>query len=102
MRLCVFCLLQMLPSDDPVMHQLFHRVCFAVRPDELLWLSSRLPEDAARFYGAQIVDAFEYLHGREIVYRDLKVLASHITRIQPKPMMYSPELHTSIDYWKRV
>ena len=90
-------MLHMLPSDKPVMRQLFHCVCFAVGPDDLLWLSCRLPEDAARFYGAQIVDAFEYLHGREIVYRDLKVLACHITRIQLKR---SPELHTSIDDWK--
>ena len=46
------------------------------------------------------MDAFEYLHGREIVYRDLKVLASHSTRIQPEPMMRSPELHTSINNWE--
>ena len=39
----------------------------------MLLLTCRLAEDAARFYGAQVVDAFEYLHGREIVYRDLKV-----------------------------
>ncbi len=43
----------------------------------------RLPEDAARFYGAQIVDAFEYLHGREIVYRDLKVPHSTPSHAHP-------------------
>jgi protein kinase X len=34
--------------------------------------STRLPEVSAKFYTAQIVSIFEYLHARKIVYRDLK------------------------------
>jgi serine/threonine protein kinase len=33
----------------------------------------RLSEDIARFYAAEVLDAFEYLHSLDIVYRDLKV-----------------------------
>mmetsp|Transcript_74632 Transcript_74632/g.199076 ORF Transcript_74632/g.199076 Transcript_74632/m.199076 type:complete len:367 (-) Transcript_74632:136-1236(-) len=32
----------------------------------------KIPNDHARFYSAEIVLAFQYLHGLEIVYRDLK------------------------------
>ena len=34
----------------------------------------RLAEDAAKFYAAEVLLAFEYLHGLNIIYRDLKVL----------------------------
>ncbi|KAK9823340.1 hypothetical protein WJX72_002039 [[Myrmecia] bisecta] len=32
----------------------------------------KLPEDMARFYAAEVVLAFEYLHGLDTIYRDLK------------------------------
>lgn len=37
-----------------------------------LRLCGRFPEETARFYSAQIVLAFEYLHSMNVVYRDLK------------------------------
>ncbi|GAB4820560.1 hypothetical protein N2152v2_007606 [Parachlorella kessleri] len=38
----------------------------------LLRNRGKLSEDAARFYGAEVLLMFEYLHGKDIVYRDLK------------------------------
>lgn len=33
----------------------------------------RLSEDAARFYAAEVLVAFEHMHTQDIIYRDLKV-----------------------------
>ncbi|KAI8008850.1 3-phosphoinositide-dependent protein kinase 2 [Camellia lanceoleosa] len=32
----------------------------------------RLPEDEARFYAAEVVDALEYIHGMGLIHRDIK------------------------------
>lgn len=34
----------------------------------------RLPEDEARFYAAEVVDALEYIHGMGLIHRDIKVV----------------------------
>ena len=34
--------------------------------------AGKLGSDASRFYAAEVVLAFDYLHGKDIVYRDLK------------------------------
>uniref|UniRef100_A0A4W5LNF4 non-specific serine/threonine protein kinase n=1 Tax=Hucho hucho TaxID=62062 RepID=A0A4W5LNF4_9TELE len=60
--------------------QTHDRLCFVMEyanGGELFFHLSRdrvFTEDRARFYGAEIVSALEYLHSRDVVYRDLKVL----------------------------
>lgn len=51
---------------------------FFFLPPKLFFHLSRervFTEDRARFYGAEIVSALEYLHSRDVVYRDIKVPA---------------------------
>jgi serine/threonine protein kinase len=38
----------------------------------LLRRNKKFPEDVAKFYAAEILLALEYLHSRNIIYRDLK------------------------------
>lgn len=45
----------------------------------LLSECGRLPEEKAKFYAAEVVLAFEYLHEHNIAYRDLKVRRYNIT-----------------------
>ncbi|KFQ97637.1 RAC-beta serine/threonine-protein kinase, partial [Opisthocomus hoazin] len=55
------------------------RLCFVMEyanGGELFFHLSRervFTEDRARFYGAEIVSALEYLHSRDVVYRDIKL-----------------------------
>ncbi|KAM8954415.1 RAC-beta serine/threonine-protein kinase isoform 1-T1 [Pelodytes ibericus] len=55
------------------------RLCFVMEyanGGELFFHLSRervFSEDRARFYGAEIVSALEYLHSRNVVYRDIKL-----------------------------
>ncbi|MGH0119193.1 UNVERIFIED_CONTAM: hypothetical protein FKN15_013288 [Acipenser sinensis] len=59
--------------------QTHDRLCFVMEyanGGELFFHLSRdrvFPEERARFYGAEIVSAVEYLHSRNVVYRDLKL-----------------------------
>jgi serine/threonine protein kinase len=34
--------------------------------------SGKFPNDVAKFYSAEVMNAFEYLHSKDIIYRDLK------------------------------
>ena len=44
------------------------------RPCLAVWYACcRLADEAAKFYAAQVLLAFEYLHCQNIIYRDLKV-----------------------------
>ena len=38
---------------------------------EMIQMNSRIPNDTARFFAAQVVMAIQYLHGEHVVYRDL-------------------------------
>ncbi|XP_035796543.1 RAC-beta serine/threonine-protein kinase-like isoform X3 [Amphiprion ocellaris] len=59
--------------------QTHDRLCFVMEyanGGELFFHLSRervFTEERARFYGAEIVSALEYLHSRDVVYRDLKL-----------------------------
>ncbi|XP_023773902.1 RAC-beta serine/threonine-protein kinase-like isoform X2 [Cyanistes caeruleus] len=59
--------------------QTHDRLCFVMEyanGGELFFHLSRervFPEPRARFYGAEIVSALEYLHSRDVVYRDIKL-----------------------------
>lgn len=59
--------------------QTHDRLCFVMEyanGGELFFHLSRervFTEDRARFYGAEIVSALEYLHSRDVVYRDIKL-----------------------------
>lgn len=57
---------------------------FFFTPFQLFFHLSRdrvFSEDRARFYGAEIVSALEYLHSRNVVYRDLKVSCLLLTAL---------------------
>ncbi|CAL5322255.1 hypothetical protein CsSME_00000478 [Camellia sinensis var. sinensis] len=47
---------------------------------------SRLPEDEARFYAAEVVDALEYIHSMGLIHRDIK----------PENLLLSAEGHIKI------
>uniref|UniRef100_A0AAQ5ZUD9 non-specific serine/threonine protein kinase n=1 Tax=Amphiprion ocellaris TaxID=80972 RepID=A0AAQ5ZUD9_AMPOC len=67
------------PTTLKYAFQTHDRLCFVMEyanGGELFFHLSRervFTEERARFYGAEIVSALEYLHSRDVVYRDLKL-----------------------------
>nr|XP_040135814.1 RAC-beta serine/threonine-protein kinase [Ictidomys tridecemlineatus] len=69
----------LLPQALKYAFQTHDRLCFVMEyanGGELFFHLSRervFTEERARFYGAEIVSALEYLHSRDVVYRDIKL-----------------------------
>lgn len=63
-RFCTF-------QDERNLYMLLEYVCGGELFSHLR-RAGRFPNDTARFYAAEIVLAMEYLHGKDIIYRDLK------------------------------
>uniref|UniRef100_A0A667ZRN2 non-specific serine/threonine protein kinase n=1 Tax=Myripristis murdjan TaxID=586833 RepID=A0A667ZRN2_9TELE len=80
--------------------QTHDRLCFVMEyanGGELFFHLSRdrvFTEDRARFYGAEIVSALEYLHSRNVVYRDLKVRL-----LQKGCVLEDNDYGRAVDWW---
>ncbi|MBZ3888630.1 RAC-alpha serine/threonine-protein kinase [Sciurus carolinensis] len=88
--------------------QTHDRLCFVMEyanGGELFFHLSRervFSEDRARFYGAEIVSALDYLHSeKNVVYRDLK-LFFHLSRervfSEDRARFYGAEIVSALDY----
>lgn len=73
------------PKEPEVFVRLVPQLFFHLSRDRVF------TEDRARFYGAEIVSALEYLHSRNVVYRDLKVTPalSHTLTFHYQPAVFS-------------
>lgn len=58
---------QLVSNDYIIILLLYFQIFFHLSRDRVF------PEDRARFYGAEIVSALDYLHKQSVIYRDLKV-----------------------------
>lgn len=54
-----------------------------------------LNNDEARFYGAQVTLMFEYLHTKDIIYRDLWVFQGLSSQTPKKKLDWQPFLYVS-------
>lgn len=68
----------------------------------LLRTMRKFPEALARFYGAQVVLAFEYLHGLRVAYRDLKpenILINDDGYVKVADLGFAKKLHKDRRTW---